>query len=118
MPDDFASAFDSIQLPVVVASSPRAWALVEIFGHRRHWGEIFEVEAFGTKLLEVRDVDTDKVHRYGGASIFSLTMLTQAEMDEHMEYEQRRKKDRAEYEIMCEARRIARAMGDDDERPF
>lgn len=38
------------------------WALIEIFGHRQHYGEIRDGEIAGGKLLEVRDVDTDKVH--------------------------------------------------------
>lgn len=55
------------------------YAIVEIFGHRRHAGRIIEVEQFGTKMLRVdvpKDGDFDTgftSHFYGGASIFSLT---------------------------------------------
>ncbi|ACL59952.1 hypothetical protein [Methylobacterium nodulans] len=56
------------------------WAVVEVFGHRRHAGRIREEERFGTKLLRIDipiDGDPDakgwRTHYYGGASIFSLT---------------------------------------------
>lgn len=55
------------------------YAVVEIFGHRRHAGRITEVEQFGSKMLRVdvpKEGDFDKgyvSHFYGGASIFSLT---------------------------------------------
>ena len=63
------------------------WACVEIFGHRKHYGRIKEVERFGTKMLRV-DVptiapatllETEKfeTYLYGGASIFSLTPMTE-----------------------------------------
>lgn len=77
------------------------WAIVEIFGHRRHAGRIREEEKFGTKMLRI-DVPTVVVvgvdhaaeagggsetatavtgwtsHLYGGASIFSLTLTDEA----------------------------------------
>ncbi|MCF1502951.1 hypothetical protein L0F51_04120 [Afifella sp. H1R] len=68
------------------------WAIVEIFGHRRHAGKIREEERFGTKMLRI-DVpkvnavygkaDSETVtgwttHYYGGASIFSLTLSDEA----------------------------------------
>ena len=56
------------------------YAIVEIFGHRKHAGRIQEVEKFGAKMLRV-DVPTEGdfakgfVSRfYGGASIFSLVL--------------------------------------------
>ena len=70
-------------------AAPVASALVEVFGHRRHYGVIREVEAFGTKLLEITDATTGTTHRYGGASIFSITDLSQAEMDRHYEHVKR-----------------------------
>lgn len=55
------------------------YAIVEVFGHRRHAGRVYEVEKFGTKLCRV-DVPKDgkfesgfTTHYYGGASIFSMT---------------------------------------------
>lgn len=62
-----------------------SWAIVEIFGHRRHAGRIREEERFGTKMLRI-DVplkgDPEKngweTHWYGGASIFSLTLTDEA----------------------------------------
>jgi len=55
------------------------YAVVEVFGHRRHVGRIMEVERFGAKLLRI-DVPTDGdfekgyvTHLYGGTAIFSCT---------------------------------------------
>jgi hypothetical protein len=68
------------------------WMLVEIFGHRTHWGRGMEVERFGSKMLRIdvpqvewsmpteekptpEPVVTGRVtHFYGGASIFSNTL--------------------------------------------
>lgn len=55
------------------------YAIVEIFGHRKHAGKIQEVERFGAKMLRVDvpekgDFASGFVsHFYGGGSIFSLT---------------------------------------------
>lgn len=60
------------------------WALVEIFGHRRHWGRIIEVERFGAKLLRVDVPASDAPdaqltsHFYGGGAIFSMTLTDEA----------------------------------------
>ena len=58
---------------------PDEYAVVEIFGRRRHVGRILEVDRFGTKMLRV-DVPKDGKfengfvsHFYGGASIFGMT---------------------------------------------
>jgi hypothetical protein len=64
------------------------WACVEIFGHRRHYGRVSEVERFGAKLLRVDvpivpeapllgDNEVFETHVYGGAAIFSLTPMTE-----------------------------------------
>lgn len=62
------------------------WALVEVFGHRRHAGAAIEVERFGSKLLRI-DVPsrtygatgwTWTTHFYGGGSIFSYTPADEA----------------------------------------
>ncbi|MCK1501525.1 hypothetical protein [Bradyrhizobium sp. 188] len=58
------------------------WAIVEIFGHRRHVGKAREEERFGAKMLRI---DVPKLggtkeeiiwssHYYGGSSIFSFTV--------------------------------------------
>jgi hypothetical protein len=57
------------------------WAIVEIFGHRRHVGKAREEERFGAKMLRI---DVPKItapgevswssHYYGGSSIFSYTV--------------------------------------------
>ena len=69
------------------------WAVVEIFGHRRHAGRCREEERFGAKMLRV-DVPTldyppdtqgnEPVvtgwisHFYGGGSLFSYTPTDEA----------------------------------------
>ena len=55
------------------------YAVVEIFGHRRHAGRIMEVDRFGAKMLRVdvpNEGDFEKgyvSHFYGGGSLFSVT---------------------------------------------
>lgn len=61
------------------------WAIVEIFGHRRHAGRVREEERFGAKMLRL---DIPKLvngsepgwttHYYGGASLFSFTLTDEA----------------------------------------
>ncbi|WPM83114.1 hypothetical protein R5W60_21710 (plasmid) [Brucella pseudintermedia] len=69
------------------------WAIVEVFGHRRHAGRAREEERFGAKMLRIdipslawpedqpeakEPVITGWVtHFYGGASIFSYTLTTE-----------------------------------------
>jgi len=61
------------------------WAVVEIFGHRKHAGRCREEERFGAKMLRV-DIPTKdaagvvswETHFYGGASIFSYTLTDEA----------------------------------------
>ena len=67
------------------------WAVVEIFGHRRHAGRACEVERFGAKMLridiptiginqaegqppEIGGVESWTTHFYGGSSLFSYTL--------------------------------------------
>jgi hypothetical protein len=60
---------------------PAEWAQVEIFGHRRHFGRIEEVERFGSKMLRIDEPTEDPLRFntffYGGASIFSVTPCTE-----------------------------------------
>jgi len=86
----------------------REYALVEIFGHRQHYAEISDVERAGAKLLRVHDVDTDEVHFYGGAAIFSMTIISQARLDAHLADCARQKKEREEYEARWKSERDAR----------
>lgn len=66
-------------MPTPDDQTPDEFAIVEVFGHRKHAGRIFEVERFGTKLLRIdipKDGDFEKgynTHFYGGPSIFSMT---------------------------------------------
>lgn len=61
------------------------WMLVEIMGHRTHWGRARQEERFGAKMLRIDvPVKGDAVahgwstHYYGGASIFSFTLTDEA----------------------------------------
>jgi hypothetical protein len=57
------------------------WAIVEIFGHRRHVGKAREEERFGAKMIRIDvpklgpapDEVTWSSHYYGGSSLFSYT---------------------------------------------
>lgn len=64
------------------------WACVEIFGHRKHYGRVREVEKFGAKLLRIDvpiavsapllgEEERFETHLYGGSSIFSFTPMTE-----------------------------------------
>ena len=102
------------------AAPEPSYAMVEIFGHRQHYGEIRDVEIAGGKLLEVRDVDTQKVHLYGAAAIFSLTPMTAAEMAVHTADMKRRREEQERWRAEWEARRLLSVQRDefDDEIPL
>ncbi len=61
------------------------WAIVEIFGHRRHAGRTREEERFGAKMLRV-DIPKNgdptaagwETLYYGGSSIFSFALTDEA----------------------------------------
>lgn len=61
------------------------WAIVEVFGHRKHAGRTREEERFGAKLLRI-DIPTKgdaaangwETVYYGGASIFSFSLSDEA----------------------------------------
>ncbi len=71
------------------------WAVLEVFGHRRHAGRIREVEQFGAKMVRVDIPIFDaapalggpagtqlparwETRLYGGASIFSVSYTDEA----------------------------------------
>ncbi len=61
------------------------WAVVEIFGHRRHAGRTREEELFGAKMLRIDipnkgDASANgwTTHYYGGSSIFSFSLSDEA----------------------------------------
>lgn len=71
----------------IIARSPAPpgtaqWARVELFGHRMHWGLTREVDAYGTKMLQI-SVPGPKPGEfaahvlYGGSSIFSFLACTE-----------------------------------------
>lgn len=60
------------------------WAVVEVFGHRRHAGRTREEERFGAKLLRIDipnkgapDENGWTTIYYGGSSIFSFALATE-----------------------------------------
>ncbi|WP_181175028.1 hypothetical protein [Mesorhizobium sp. B2-3-6] len=82
---------ETVAETVQADEQPFEWMLVEIFGHRTHWGRGIEVERFGAKMLridvpQVECTPTEEkpapepiatgwvTHFYGGASIFSNTL--------------------------------------------
>lgn len=62
------------------------WAVVEIFGHRRHAGRIREEERFGAKMLRIdvpkRDEAEGRIiwttYYYGGSAVFSFLLTDEA----------------------------------------
>ncbi|MFZ2869633.1 hypothetical protein [Zavarzinia sp.] len=75
-------------IPAVVADEAE-YAIVEIMGHRRHFGRIADVERFGGRFLRI-DVpmaggfDTGWIsHFYGGAAIFSITSTDRETVEAH-----------------------------------
>lgn len=68
--------------PAAEVEAPDTWACVEVFGHRRHYGRVTEVEKFGTKMMRVdvpgAEPESFETFFYGGGSIFSLTPMTEA----------------------------------------
>ncbi len=68
-----------------IEAEPQHWAIVEIMGHRKHVGRIYEEERFGAKFLRVDvPVKGDPAthgwtsHFYSGGAIFSLTPTDEA----------------------------------------
>src|ERR1700679_3051472 len=63
------------------------FALVEIFGHRRHYGKISDVERFGARMIRIdvplgpkpdpAEYEIFETYFYGGAAIFSVSPLTE-----------------------------------------
>lgn len=71
--------------PVEASPAPWEWAIVEIFGHRKHAGRTREEERFGAKMLRVDvpikgdpDANGWESHYYGGSSLFSYTPTDEA----------------------------------------
>jgi hypothetical protein len=61
------------------------WMLLEIMGHRTHWGRARQEERYGAKMLRI-DVPVEGdpnangwvTRYYGGAAIFSITLSDEA----------------------------------------
>jgi hypothetical protein len=117
---NFTEVFDAFTPPAEQKKVDPTYAMVEIFGHRQHWAEIRDVEIAGGKLLEVRDVDTQKVHLYGSGAIFSLTMLSSADVEAHVADVKRRTEESERWRRESEERRQARLSAPEvvEELPF
>ena len=74
--------------PADGAPAPDIWACVEIFGHRKHYGRVKEIERFGCRMLRVDvpgapaapllgEEQTFETFICGGSAIFSLTPMTE-----------------------------------------
>lgn len=115
---DFASVFDRAK-PIgrepelnagVAAPVVEFWARVELMGHRVRYGQIREVEMFGTKLLRV-DVHTSATvttEFYGGSAIYCLRPISEEDARKNAE------------PYSAKPAAIAHYADDDfeDERPF
>ena len=58
------------------------WVFLEILGHRSHYGLLTEVDRFGLKFARIEifatgDAAPRDVRAYGGASIFSITPVSE-----------------------------------------
>jgi hypothetical protein len=72
------------EVETVAESDGWEWCFLEIMGHRSHWGRSREEERFGTKMIRI-DVPIEgdpakgwTTHYYGGASIFSYSLVDEA----------------------------------------
>lgn len=67
------------ELKAAADEATNEYAIVEIYGHRRHAGRILEVEKFGAKMLRIdipKDGDFEAGYTtmfYGGGSVFSMS---------------------------------------------
>jgi hypothetical protein len=111
--------------PTEPDTQPATWACVEIFGHRKHYGRISEVEKFGAKFLRVDvpgmaaapllgEAETFTTFVYGGSAIFSVTPMTEEACRKWAEHE--RPKPMSEYRAL--PRPSYDADDDDDEGRF
>lgn len=67
---------------MVLPSLGGDFAEVEVFGHRRHFGRITEVERFGAKFLHIEVIGTKDALpieqiEYAGTAIFSMRPLSE-----------------------------------------
>lgn len=60
--------------------SADVWAVVELMGHQRTAGKLTEVERFGSKMgrLDIPDGDKFVTTYFGGASVYRITVVTEA----------------------------------------
>jgi hypothetical protein len=73
---------DTASDPQAAAPAPEEfWAKVEIFGHRKHYGRVSEVEKFGTRMLRIdvplAEPSAFETFLYGGSSIFGIEPMTE-----------------------------------------
>lgn len=81
--------FENLETPAA-ESDGWEYAVIEIFGHRKHAGRTREEERFGAKMLRIDIPTVGKsedgslkadgwtTHYYGGSSIFSYSLTDEA----------------------------------------
>lgn len=81
MPESVIETLEALTSAAVPETDGWEWAIVEVFGHRRHAGRTREEERFGAKLLRIDipkkgDPETHgwETIYYGGSSIFSFSL--------------------------------------------
>lgn len=66
---------------VIDTEAPPRWEIVEIMGHRRHYGRIEEIQQFGVAMIRVlvfiEGDEPTEVFQYSGAAIFSICDCTE-----------------------------------------
>ena len=87
------------------------WAIVEIMGHRKHIGRVRNVQKYGAGMLEVnvpnRDGSVKSTHYYGGAAIFAVTPISEAQALATLKRDW-------DYDDQVAQRRLAPPTSDDD----
>lgn len=63
------------------------WALVEVFGKRRHVGRVAEVTLIGATFLQIEALQPDgqfRTFHYGAAAIFAIEEMSEQQARERM----------------------------------
>ena len=74
---------EAVAIDAAANPASEEWAIVELFGHVKHVGKIFEVERFGGKMLRIDCPVMDgtgkwTTHFVGDKSIYRLTITDEA----------------------------------------
>jgi len=74
-------------VPKLLSPAVETFAIVEIYGHRRHAGRVSEVLLAGREMLRIEvpqggDWSAIETFEYGGGAIFSIRRCTRAQAEE------------------------------------